>query len=371
MAKPPAVFEETKHYDDVASVKFYPNSHMYKVDDPEFPGGPLVGERMGGATSLTGTMSKGMGLMLYPMYEATKYLRAYFRTTTIEEFCNTELTINDILNEAHKAHVRKSDRGKGVGTDAHAWVEDYLTRLKHYQDREKDKVGLTKDAPNEFTPPEIPSVEDIAQTLRKSYITIINTLKPSSLDDYRKLPKLIMQDIDIQEAIWTEATMLQKSTTAAKAWFERHEVKVHGVEGEIYSRKMKVCGRYDSDLEITCTKKCNWCYNNAVEGTEQFHNKDFTGRYVVDFKSTNASTEAPKGIYKEYLVQCGVYMEGLLEEFPDRKYDGCLILNGSKNDGTFASHFSFNTDRDRKWAHNLVDLREFLYAAEKEIKASL
>lgn len=364
MPRPTATFEESKHYGGVATVKFYPKAHYYKVDDPEYINNqgkkePLVGERMGGATSLTGTMNKGMGLMMYPMYEATKYLRQYFRSTTLEEFCNDELTINDILEKAHKAHVTKSDRGKDVGTDAHAWVEEYLIRLK-----------ASQEGGGKFTPPEIADVEEIALTLRKSYITIINNLKPSTVEDFRRLPKLIMQDIDIQEAIWIEATMLHKSITAAKQWFERHETKVNGVEGTVYSRNLRICGKYDSDLTVTCTEKCGWCYRNQpVEEGKKYD--DFTGRYIVDFKSTNASTDAPKGIYKEYLAQCGIYAEGILEEFPERKYDGSLILNGSKKDGTFASHFGFNLDRDRKWAHTLAELREFLYEGEREIKASL
>lgn len=360
---PTITFEESKHYDGKVTVKFYPKAHFYKVDDPDFPGGPLVGERMGGATSLTGTMNKGMGLMMYPMYEATKYLRAYFRTTTVEEFCDGPLTMFDILKEATKAHVKKSDRGKGVGKDAHAWVEEYLARLASSQ-----HGGV------EFMPPDIDSVEDIALTLRKSYISIINTLKPKTLEEYRKLPKLIMRDTDIQETIWIEATMLHKSTTAAKEWFSRHDIKVHGVESVVYSRKLKICGSYDSDLTVTCSKRCGWCYRNqpVPEGVEPNEApQDFTGRYVVDFKSTNASTDAPKGIYKEYLAQCGIYMQALLEEFPDRKYGGALILNGSKNDGTFSSHFSFENERNMRWAHVLAGLRDLMHKGDKEIKESL
>lgn len=356
MSKAP-VIEETLHYGGEAKVKFYVNAHYYAIDDPKHPDGPLVGARMGGGTSLTGTMAKGQGLMMYPMYEATKLLRAYFRQTTVEELVDGEVTINDLLEKATKAHVKKSDRGKNVGTDAHAWVEEYLKRLMVSQD------GKTK-----FEAPEIASVEDIATILRRRYLEIANDLKPSKVDDYRLLPKLLLQDIDIQEAMWTEAVMLQKSTQAAKEWMDLHKIHVHGVEGTVYSRKMRVCGKFDSDISVTCTKKCGWCYRN---GNPNLPEKDYTGRYMTDFKSTNASTEAPKGIYKEYLAQCGVYVEALLEEFPDRHYDGALILNGSKNNGTFATHFSFNLERDREWARTLVKLRDFLHESGQEIKASL
>lgn len=357
MAKAGPVIEETKHYGGEATVKFYVNAHYYAIDDPKHPDGPLVGARMGGGTSLTGTMAKGQGLMMYPMYEAIKHLRAYFKQTTVEEFVNEDFTIQDLFDQATKAHVKKSDRGKSVGTDAHAWVEDYLKRLH-----------ASQNGGPEFVAPEIKAVEDIALILRRRYIEIANDLKPQSLDDYRRLPKLILQDIDIQESLWIEATMLHQSIEAAKQWLDLHDIKVHGVEGTVYSRKMRVCGKFDSDISVTCTEKCGWCYRN---GNPDLPEKDYTGRYMTDFKSTNASTEAPKGIYKEYLAQCGVYVEALLEEFPDRHYDGSLILNGSKQNGTFSTHFSFNLERDREWARTLVKLRDFLYESGQEIKASL
>lgn len=116
--------------------------------------------------------------------------------------------------------------------------------------------------------------------------------------------------------------------------------------------------------------------------------KDFTGRYIVDFKSTNASNEQPKGIYPEYLAQCAVYEVGLLEEFPDRTYDGYLILNGSKQPFVkkikdkktgeeteikypqFNTHFSFNNDLWRKWANTLAENKELIWAANNEMKES-
>jgi hypothetical protein len=107
---------------------------------------------------------------------------------------------------------------------------------------------------------------------------------------------------------------------------------------------------------------------------------DFTGRYIVDFKSTNASSESPKGIYPEYLAQCAVYEVAIIEEHPDRKYDGYLILNGSKQPYTdkktgqeypvFNTHFSFRNEQHREWAKLLARNKELIYAANKEMKES-
>lgn len=138
-----------------------------------------------------------------------------------------------------------------------------------------------------------------------------------------------------------------------------------------------MCGKYDADWTVSCTEKCGWCYLNGDTKAEK---KDFTGRYITDFKSTNASSEQPKGIYPEYLAQCAVYEIGLLEEFPERKYDGYLILNGSKvpavNKKTgeesplFNTHFSFNNQAHREWARNLAKLKEQIFVANNEMKGS-
>jgi len=373
MIKTAETFEESLHYGGRVVVRFYPLAHFYKVWDPDYidpetnEASPLEGKRIGGATSLTGTMNKGQGLMLSPMYEAKKYLKQYFQSTTVQEFVDNPLTIEDLLKEACNAHNKKSDRGKSVGTDAHAWVQLYLERLADFQ------AGNDK----EFVAPEIPPVEEIVAVLKRSYIRIVSELKPKTFEEYGELPRLIFRDLEIQKAMWTEAEMIRKATSAAKAWFERHEIEVHGVEGTVYSRSLLISGQYDADLSVTCTKKCGWCYRN---GNETLPEKDFTGRYVVDYKSTNASTSAPKGIYSEYLAQCGVYDIGLTEEFPDRKYDGHLILNGSKNEEktdkagnkfpVFASHFSFSREANCDWARTCAAMKEHMYRGEKEIEAS-
>lgn len=378
MAKPSTNFEESLHYGGSVSVKFYPGAHYYAVTDPELG---LKAARMGGATSLTGMMNKGMGLMLYPMYEMRKYLKNFFRSTTIEEFFDSPMSLDDLLKEGTQAHVRKSDRGKSVGTDAHAWVESYLKEGLRVQEKlglkTVDDIVANREAYKaEFVYPDILTVEELGVKLRQSYIEIFKAAKPKSIDEYRKLSKLLFADAEIQEALHTEATMLNLSTTAAKAWFEIHDVFVYGTEDTVYSRKMQICGKYDADLGVRCTDKCNWCYLNGNEEqvinilNEEGPDHAFVGRYITDFKSTNESGEAPKGIYPEYLAQCGIYDLAKTEEHPEIMYDGHLILNGSKNKGTFNTHYSFERERNRNWGLLLADLKEISYEAGKEIKAS-
>lgn len=395
-AKQSTNFEESIHYGGEATVRFYPGAHYYAITDDKMR---LKAKRAGGATSLTGVMGKGPGLMLYPMYEMKKYLKNYFRSTTIEEMFDSPMSLDDLLKEGTQAHVKKSDRGKSVGTDAHAWVEHYLIEALRVQEKlgiksVDDLVAKREEYDKEFKPPEIISAEELGLRLRQSYIEIFKASKPKTIDEYRKLTKALFNDSEIQEALHIEATMLNLSTTAAKGWFDIHDVFVHGTEDTVYSRKMRICGKYDADLSVRCSSKCNWCYLNGDEKkivdvlNELGEDHTFTGRYITDFKSTNASTTAPKGVYPEYLAQCGIYDLAKTEEFPEIKYDGHLILNGSKNEpkrdangnpvsqvkgkpySPFNTHFSFERERNREWGLLLSQLKNIMYEAEKEVKAS-
>ena len=390
-SKPSTNFEESVHYNGEASVKFYPGAHYYAITDNKMK---FKNKRAGGATSLTGVMGKGPGLMLYPMYEMKKYLKNYFRSTTIEEMFDSPMSLDDLLKEGTQAHVKKSDRGKSVGTDAHAWVERYLIECLRIQKEHNITEPFDATDYSDFTVPEIPSVEELGVRLRQSYIEIFKASKPKTIDEYRKLTKALFADSEIQEALHTEATMLNLATTAAKGWFDIHKIFVHGTEDTVYSRKMQICGKYDADLSVCCSNTCNWCYLNGDEEkvvnvlNEFGEDHTFTGRYITDYKSTNASSSAPKGVYPEYLAQCGIYDLAKTEEFPEIKYNGHLILNGSKNPpeydangqpvsripgkpySPFNTHFSFERERNREWGLLLSQLKEIMYEAGKEVKAS-
>lgn len=361
-----ANYEESTHYNGEAIVRFYPGMHGYFVTDPALN---KKNARTGGGTSLTGTLNKGQGLMMWPMWEMSKYIKSYFGSATLQDLIDDpDTTIETILKAGRDAHVKKSDRGKSVGTDAHAWVESWCNY--------KMKGGEE---------PVVPEIEDIVKVLRTAYLRVVNDLKPKEIDEWKRLPKLIFKEIEIQEAMWTEASMVRRSIIAAKEWLAMHDIVVHGAEDTVYSRKLFVCGKYDGDWSVTCSKKCNWCYRNGDSNAlaqilagpgEDF---TFTGRYVTDFKSTNASRDQPKGIYPEYLAQCAIYETAIIEEFPDRKYDGYLLLNGSKQPATdkdgneypvFNTHFSFNNEQYRQWASILAANKGFIKLAGEEMKKS-
>lgn len=375
-------YEETKHYvnspEGPAIVRFYPGMHGYFVTDPGYVNPetgkiePKVNAQTGGGTSVTGTLAKGQGLMLWPMWEMNKSLKQALESTTVKDLIdNPDITVEQLLRTAREAHTKKSDRGKSVGTDAHAWVEAYSNELQQAQQLGK-----------EFVCPDVPEVEAIKEILKEKYFQIANTVKPQTVDDWKTLPKLLTKEIEVQEALWVEATMVRQSILAAKQWLEQHEIKVHGAEDTVYSRKLFLCGKYDADWEVTCGEKCGWCYLNGNKEAlaDMIPTDEFTGRYIVDFKSTNSSSEQPKGIYPEYMAQCAVYEIAIIEEHPDRKYDGYLILNGAKTPyvdkktgieyPVFNTHFSFATEQHRRWATLLAENRELIHKANKEMKES-
>lgn len=80
-----------------------------------------------GVTTILGCLAKE-GLMLWPMYEALNY---------IKDNSHTKLSTKDgkslgyavelkTLEEAEKAHTKKSDTGKSVGTEVHTAIEVLL-----------------------------------------------------------------------------------------------------------------------------------------------------------------------------------------------------------------------------------------------------
>ena len=403
MAKASTNFEESVHYNGEAIARFYPGAHYYAVTDthkadPNVPGDKdyiYSAQRMGGGTSLTGVMAKGQGLMLYPMYEMKKFLKLWARSNSFEEILKSPLDWDEILKAGTQAHVKKSDRGKSVGTDAHSWHEAYLKELMRVQilwaesHTTELEAGVFSDEKRKFYTdnvilPEIPEVEEVKDVLRRSYIALFKATKPANFDDYKKLPRLLFQDAEMQEAIHIEASMLHRSMVATREWVSQHDIFVYGTEDTVYSRIYQICGKYDGDISVACTSRCQWCFRN---GDMSIDARDFVGRYIEDFKSTNVSTDAPKGIYPEYLAQCGVYDLAKTEEFPEIKYDGHLIVNGSKNEivdekgnpkldknkqplRAFNTHFSFNRERNREWAKRLSGLKEDIYQAGQEMKQS-
>lgn len=90
----------------------------------------------------------------------------------------------------------------------------------------------------------------------------------------------------------------RRAFEAFVGWFDRIKPQVINTEQVIYSQLYDYCGTYDALLRI----------KGKV--------------YLVDWKSTNSSREAPKGVYAEMFIQLGAYYAALMEQ---RKWE---LANG-------------------------------------------
>lgn len=102
----------TALYNDEVLVKFNERSHRYDVS---VDGGTTWAGKPG-VTGTLNTLAKE-GLMLWPMNMALSHIKTNLKDLKDLENC---------LAEAAKAHTRKSDKGKDVGHEAHAMVEQFL-----------------------------------------------------------------------------------------------------------------------------------------------------------------------------------------------------------------------------------------------------
>lgn len=102
----------------------------------------------------------------------------------------------------------------------------------------------------------------------------------------------------------------------------------------------------DSGLEILATEQVVYSKDFHYAGTYDAIVRDKDGKqYLLDFKTTNASREAPEGIYSEYFVQLGAYAgahyEQALADEVDMHIDGLMVVSVKK---TGVYHVKTNED---------------------------
>lgn len=91
-------------YDDTIHIEFSNNArNRYVILE--------TGSSPTGVTTMLSLLSKGEGLMLYPLYQGIEWLKKH----------------KDDWEGAAKAYTIKSDKGKNVGSEVHKLIEDFLT----------------------------------------------------------------------------------------------------------------------------------------------------------------------------------------------------------------------------------------------------
>lgn len=130
-------------YGGDVKLSFYEEGHKYQVTVNGVTSTPV------GATTILRVLNKP-ALMLWPMYEAIDWIKKNCRLEILGEPTQIYELNDDKLEQAAKAHVNKSDRGKDVGTQVHAWIERFLRgrRVEEHThqavdiDQEIAKIGV-------------------------------------------------------------------------------------------------------------------------------------------------------------------------------------------------------------------------------------
>jgi hypothetical protein len=102
-------------YGGEVKVKFYPNSHMYKVTDEKYG---LKDQRVKGVTTYLGIKDKSQALVSWAVGEAGLHLYDIISSGQI-------VTMDDVRN-ALKRHTEIKDEAALIGTAMHAWCEYFI-----------------------------------------------------------------------------------------------------------------------------------------------------------------------------------------------------------------------------------------------------
>lgn len=140
----------------------------------------------------------------------------------------------------------------------------------------------------------------------------------------------------------------QNAYRAFLGWFGEAAPEVLNVEEVIYSNKFRYAGTYDCLLKI----------DGKV--------------YLCDYKTTNVSRKAPKGIYAEYFIQLGAYAaaheeQRLYEEASGGSnllpIEGLAVLSGKKNgvfDMVTSQDLGLTVQECGKMFQRVVNIHNFL-----------
>ncbi len=110
-----AEFQEFTLYNGEVKVKFYPNSHMYKVTDEK---NGLKDQRVKGVTTYLGVKDKSVALISWATDMAGLHLYDIISQGQI-------VTMNDV-RDALKRHREIKDEAALIGTAMHAWCEYFI-----------------------------------------------------------------------------------------------------------------------------------------------------------------------------------------------------------------------------------------------------
>src|SRR5208282_5475033 len=147
------------------------------------------------------------------------------------------------------------------------------------------------------------------------------------------------------------------AAVACLAFFADHNVRYITAEQRVVSREWLVAGTLDGDVLIdSCDRPECPC-----QAFPAFKDK----RVVLDLKTSNQ-------VQVTYFAQANFYWKAKVEEFPETKFDGVVILRLGKDDAAeFEPWFSFGDEmheRHLQFFKRALDLKQSVEETEQDMR---
>lgn len=228
-----------------------------------------------------------------------------------------------------------------------------LEKLGRVWDDEKKRYVLSREGllqPNSpYTSAELLNVLDKASKAAKvksQHGMDVGTETHQMVEDFLQAQLQGLPEPEF-EPINPEAML---SFLAFKQWWNSHpDISVVKTEQVVYSRDQDYAGTYDMLLQVG---------DKLVMG---------------DFKTTNISKHAPKGIYPEYFLQVAAYSMAHMEEFPQDVIEDIVIINASKQGNlgvVWASEVGLSVNELMNVWHAVIALKRATDALRINLKGS-
>jgi len=239
-----------------------------------------------------------------------------------------------------------------IGWATRLFMERAIYLLQEYRRRDgfvevdyDDLVSILLDAKNEHKN----VLERAGDTGHEAHSFVESLVKATMADDeLRRLEVL---------AKFPEDERASNAAVACLAFFADHNVRYLAAEQRVVSREWLVAGTMDGDVLIdSCDRPECPCRTFAP-----FKDK----RVVLDLKTSNQ-------VQATYFAQADFYWKAKVEEFPETKFDGTIILRLGKDDAAdFEPWFCFGNEaheRHLAFFKRALDLKQSVEETEREMR---
>ncbi len=192
-------------------------------------------------------------------------------------------------------------------------------------------------------------LERAGDTGHEAHSFVESLVKATMVDDELRRMEIL--------AKFPEDERATNAVVACLAFFTDHNVRYMAAEQRVVSREWLVAGTLDGDILInSCDRPECPCQAFAP-----FKDK----RVVLDLKTSNQ-------VQVTYFAQANFYWKAKVEEFPEIKFDGVVILRLGKDDASeFEPWFSFGDEiheRHLQFFKRALDLKASVEATEQEMR---